>query len=72
MVVALILLSAVAVACSSTTAPLPIPRGWGVNIHFTSGQPGELAMLSKAFSFTRMDFTWSSIESEPGVYDFSG
>ena len=68
----LLLLAALALACYAATPPLAIPRGWGVNIHFTSGQPGELAMLSQGFSFTRMDFAWSSIETVPGVYDFSG
>jgi hypothetical protein len=45
---------------------------WGVNIHFTQQQPGELDMLRRGFGVTRMDFTWASIETELGVYDFSG
>jgi polysaccharide biosynthesis protein PslG len=49
-----------------------IPGGFGVNIHFTDAQPGELEMLAAAgFKFIRMDFDWAVIEREPGVYDFT-
>lgn len=55
--------------------PLPdltVSSGWGVNIHFTDEQPGELAQISKAgFKWVRMDLIWSGIEREKGKYDFS-
>jgi hypothetical protein len=49
-----------------------IPEGIGVNIHFTSAQPGEMEMLAAAgFRWVRMDFAWSAIEKSKGQYDFS-
>ncbi len=48
-----------------------VPLGWGVNIHFTDEQPGEIAKIGGAFRWVRMDFAWSSIEREKGKYDFS-
>ncbi|HTL30931.1 MAG TPA: cellulase family glycosylhydrolase [Tepidisphaeraceae bacterium] len=52
--------------------PLVVPQGAGVNIHFTDAQPGELEMLKAAgFKWIRMDFSWSAIEKQKGVYDFS-
>jgi len=44
---------------------------FGTNIHFTAGQPGETAMLSKAYRVARMDFNWGSIEKVCGAYNFS-
>ena len=45
---------------------------WGTNIHFTApSSPMELPLLSAAFRVARMDFTWSSIETTCGAYDFS-
>ncbi|MEO6707079.1 MAG: cellulase family glycosylhydrolase [Ginsengibacter sp.] len=50
----------------------PIQKGFGVNIHFTIPRPGELKMIADAgFKWIRMDITWSEIEKEKGVYDFS-
>ena len=54
--------------------PLPslrVPDGWGVNIHFTHEQPGELEHIAKVFRWVRMDFDWAGIEKTKGVYDFS-
>src|SRR5713226_7769594 len=48
------------------------PSGFGVNIHFTDGQPGEIKMIAAAgFRWVRMDFKWDATEHERGVYDFS-
>jgi hypothetical protein len=58
-------------AVLATYAAASIPNSWGVNIHFTQEQPGELAMLKSGFATTRMDFVWAQIETTPGVYDFS-
>jgi hypothetical protein len=56
---------------SSSAGPV-IPDGFGVNIHFTDPQPGEIKMLSDAgFRWVRMDFKWDSTETQPGRYDFS-
>ncbi len=46
-------------------------KGWGVNIHFTDGKPGEVSQVSEGFRLTRMDFTWAAIEVKLGIYDFS-
>jgi len=55
--------------------PLPtgiIPDGWGVNIHFTHPEPGEMRLLaSEGFTWIRMDFSWSAIEKQKGDYNFS-
>jgi len=56
---------------SDTSAPA-IPDGMGVNIHFTSPDPGEVKMLAAAgFRWVRMDFVWKQTEQEKGKYDFS-
>jgi hypothetical protein len=62
-------------ATTASTASRPTPRPLneqvGVNIHFTRGMPGELAMLRRAgFSVVRMDLFWHDVEREKGVYDF--
>jgi hypothetical protein len=50
----------------------PIWPGFGVNIHFTDPQPGEMSRMSEAgFQYTRMDFHWQDTEIRRGVYDFS-
>ena len=52
--------------------PPIVPRGFGVNIHFTDPSPGEMARFAEAgYRFVRMDFGWSGIERRPGVYNFS-
>src|SRR5215213_8105197 len=49
-----------------------VPKGLGVNIHFTSPKPDEMEQLAAAgFKFVRMDFTWGLIEQKKGEYDFS-
>ncbi|MCS6829354.1 MAG: cellulase family glycosylhydrolase [bacterium] len=49
-----------------------IPLPFGVNIHFTRASERELNLLAEGgFRFVRMDFTWSEIEKQKGVYDFS-
>lgn len=57
----------------SSGIPQPvIPDGVGVNIHFTTGNTQDLDMIAAAgFKFVRMDCSWSSIETTPGVYDWS-
>lgn len=50
----------------------PLPDGLGVNIHFTSPQPGEMKMLAAGgFTWVRMDFDWNQIEYEKGKYRFT-
>jgi len=49
-----------------------IPEPFGVNIHFTQPDPGELALLEAAgFRFVRMDLFWHLVEREREQYDFS-
>lgn len=56
--------------------PLPdstVPSGWGVNIHFTDPQLGEMEkMAALGIKWVRMDLFWSHVEKEKGTYDFSG
>jgi hypothetical protein len=55
---------------AATLPELKIPDGFGVNIHFT-GEPKDLDLIRDGgFKFIRMDFSWSSIEREKGVYNF--
>jgi hypothetical protein len=49
---------------------LTIPNGFGVNIHFT-GDPQDLDLIRDGgLRVIRMDFSWSGIERQKGVYDF--
>ena len=50
-----------------------IPAPFGVNIHFTQADPGELDLMEAGgFRFVRMDLFWHQIEREvKGRYDFS-
>ena len=49
-----------------------VPYGYGANIHETQFSPPEARLYQAAgFGLIRMDFYWQSIESKPGVYDFS-
>jgi hypothetical protein len=48
-----------------------VPDGWGVNIHFTDEQPGEVTKIAGPFRWVRMDFAWSGTERAKGQYDFS-
>ncbi len=71
------LLAVAAVGPHSYRARFPSPdstvsAGWGVNIHFTREQPGELQQIANAgFKWVRLEFVWSDIERKKGVYDFS-
>ena len=57
---------------NSPAIPSLIPEGFGVNIHFTDPQPGEMKMIADAgLSWVRMDFKWDATERERGHYDFS-
>ena len=57
---------------SLTTAEFPGDALYhGVNIHFTSALPGEMHQISQAYQIIRMDFSWATIETKPGVYNFS-
>ncbi|HOX39525.1 MAG TPA: cellulase family glycosylhydrolase [Candidatus Brocadiia bacterium] len=50
----------------------PIPRGFGVNIHFTHGSARDLELMkASGIEMIRMDFTWTAIEREKGKYDFA-
>lgn len=49
-----------------------IPGNIGVDIHFTSPQPGEMQELAGAGAhWIRMDLTWAQTERVKGEYDFS-
>ncbi|MCD4739467.1 MAG: cellulase family glycosylhydrolase [Anaerolineae bacterium] len=66
--------------CTPTPIPvlwtLPgrvIPEPFGVNIHFTQPDPGEIELLDAVgFGFVRMDLFWHQVEHEcQGCYDFA-
>lgn len=63
----------VAVGRGAILAPPSFPwsNSRGVNIHYTSGVPGETKMLAEGFDGIRMDLHWAEVEKEKGVYDFS-
>jgi hypothetical protein len=49
----------------------PIHDGFGVNIHFTHPQAGELEMIAAAgFKWVRQDFFWDGTEKKKGEYNF--
>ncbi|MCS7089321.1 MAG: cellulase family glycosylhydrolase [Verrucomicrobiota bacterium] len=57
---------------SAQLPPLVLPEGVGVNIHFVTGHEADLDMIARAgFRFIRMDFSWESIESRRGHYDWT-
>src|SRR5215510_4193174 len=65
-----------ALPCRGCWLPSPvnstIDQNFGVNIHFTDPQPGEVKMIADAgFRWVRMDFKWDLTEPGPGRYDFS-
>jgi hypothetical protein len=66
---------AVVVCSAAMGAQLPsptVPDGLGVNIHFTGEPARDLDMIhAGGWKFIRMDFAWSAIEKEKGVYDFA-
>ncbi|HEX2950587.1 MAG TPA: cellulase family glycosylhydrolase [Armatimonadota bacterium] len=44
----------------------------GVNIHFTGAPSRDLDMIQAGgWKFIRMDFTWSSVEKQQGVYTYT-
>ena len=52
---------------------LMIPDAFGVNIHFSRAEPGELESLKNGGNrLVRMDLAWQGVEREKGQYDFSG
>lgn len=52
--------------------PQSFPSGFGVNIHFTDPESGEMKMIADAgFRWVRMDFKWDLTERERGRYDFA-
>ncbi|HEX8914007.1 MAG TPA: cellulase family glycosylhydrolase [Humisphaera sp.] len=68
--------AAAAPATAPATRPahgrLDLPAEFGVNIHFTKPQPGEMRMLAAAgVSVVRTDFSWGGTERGAGVYDFA-
>jgi len=72
---AVTILLVLAMLCSlAGAAELPaltVPDGLGVNIHFTGEPERDLDMIQAGgWKFIRMDFTWSAIEKQKGVYDF--
>lgn len=69
----LILCSSIIVAVSASNLPSPaVPDGLGANIHFLGEPARDLNMLQAGgFRFVRMDISWSTVEKEKNVYDFS-
>ncbi len=59
-------------ACQGLGLAPSIPNGQGVNIHFTTPQPGEMEMLAAAgFHWVRTDLSWRTTEPLREIYDFS-
>lgn len=57
---------------SDSGLPRPVvPSCLGVNIHFVGREDDQVERIAKAgFRFIRMDFHWSTVEKEKGIYDF--
>ncbi len=74
-ILSLVVLAAVMIAAAPPEKGLPgptVPDGFGVNIHFTDPQPGEMERFAEGgFKFVRMDLAWQAVERERGRYDFS-
>lgn len=75
------MLATALLACALTAPPyreafpLPattVPQGWGVNIHWTHPQPGEVELLAASgVKWVRMDLHWAAVERKKGRYDFT-
>ncbi|MGH2480566.1 MAG: cellulase family glycosylhydrolase, partial [Ktedonobacteraceae bacterium] len=56
----------------ASTPGLVIPAGLGVNIHPSPTMRADIGQLAAVgFRVVRLDFSWSLVERQPGVYDFS-
>ena len=68
-------------------SPSRVGDNWGTEIHWhklfnwnssssssnsPEDEPGEAAMIARAFKLARMDLRWSAVERQLGVYDFAG
>lgn len=49
-----------------------VPGSFGVNIRWFDNEPGMNALAALGAKWLRMDFTWHRIETQKGIYDFSG
>ncbi|MCW3061370.1 MAG: Glutamate synthase large chain [Capsulimonas sp.] len=68
---AAIALAVPSMAKDKSPFPKTVREQIGVNIHFTTPKPGEMAMLEAGgFHWARMDFGWEATERTKGVYDF--
>jgi hypothetical protein len=69
---ALVLLVSLASASSAASSlpALTIPNGLGVNIHFTGAPQDHDLIRDGGFRVIRMDFSWSRVERQKGVYEF--
>ncbi|MFO1463717.1 MAG: cellulase family glycosylhydrolase [bacterium] len=64
--------SALAYAQHPSLPPPIVPEGFGVAIHFTQPQPGELEKLAASgVRWVRMDMVWEDTEREKDRYNFS-
>jgi hypothetical protein len=65
--------SALCRGCWLASPDVPtVDQSFGVNIHFTDPQPGEIKMIADAgFRWVRMDLKWDATERERGRYDFN-
>jgi len=71
LLLALVLSLPLAVATASLPSPT-VPDGLGVNIHFTGEPARDLDLIQAAgWRFVRMDFVWSEVEKQKGLYDFA-
>lgn len=71
-VVLLTQVSAQARPAHPSIPPPVVLEGFGVNIHFTDPQPGEMKKIAESGArWVRMDFIWEATEREKGIYDFS-
>lgn len=61
--------------CAAIATGLPepvIPKGVGVNIHFTRSHEQDLDLIAAAgFKFVRVDFSWARNEGRKGEYNWS-
>jgi hypothetical protein len=69
------ILAALGARASGADVGLPppeVPRGFGVNIHFTDPGPGVMGRFAQAgFRLARMDLGWAGVEKTKGRFDFS-
>ncbi len=72
LIVALGVIALCLAGLNSALAANPVPKGFGVNIHFTGAPTKDLDLLQEmGFDMARTDFKWARVERTRGQYTWT-